>query len=197
MAKDLDDMIDEDELDQLAERYGDFMRSHVTIEMQPTSLRHYRRVNQSRRGEIVFALTRPDGSVMLHTKYSYPDGVYRLPTGGIDWGEPVAETFHREVQEETQLPIRDERFIGVLSYSFTDGDKKVPFVSYLFHAGDVEGEPEPYDQSEGISDFCWIAPGELATVATQLRNLEEDEEGRSDWGVFRAISHDLLLEQLS
>ena len=197
MGKDLEDLIDEDELGQLAEQYGDFTRRHVTIEMQSTSLKHYRDILESRRGEILFALTRADGSVLLHTKYSYPDGVYRLPTGGIDWGEPVAETFHREVQEETQLPVRDERFIGVLSHSFTHDGKDVPFVTYLFHAADIEGEPEPYDQSEGISDFRWIAPAELADVASQLRDLEEDEEGRSDWGVFRAAAHDMLLEYLT
>ncbi|REJ66387.1 MAG: NUDIX hydrolase [Planctomycetota bacterium] len=193
MANNLDKMIDEDELTRLAEQYGDFTRRHVTIEMQSTSVRHYKRVNESRRGEIVFALTRPDGAVLLHTKYSYPNGLYRLPTGGIDWGEPVAKTFHREVQEETQLPVRDERFLGVLSYEFTDGQRAVPFVSYLFHAGGVEGEPVPEDDSEGIEDFCWIPQHELADVATTLRSLDEDEEGRHDWGVFRAVSHELLL----
>ena len=108
MATDLEKMIDEAELAALAERYGDFTRRHVTIEMRPTSLQHYERVNKNRRGEIIFALTRPDGSVLLHTKYSYPTGLYRLPTGGIDWGEPVAETFLRAAFEQDRLSTADE-----------------------------------------------------------------------------------------
>ncbi len=196
MGKDLEDMIDEEEMAALAEQYGEFVRRHETIEMQSESLKHYRSVNKSRRGEILFALTRPDGSVMLHTKHFYPEGCYRLPTGGIDWGEPVAETFHREVQEETQLEVNNERFIGVLSYSFSDGKDEVPFVSYLFHVADVEGDPVPYDESEGISDFSWIAPAELTTVARQLRELDDDEQGRRDWGFFRAVAHEMLLENL-
>ncbi|MCS7179708.1 MAG: NUDIX domain-containing protein, partial [Anaerolineae bacterium] len=53
--------------------------------------------NGDREGEVVLLLRRADGSLLLHTKTFYPDGVYRLPSGGIRRGEKVLAAAAREV----------------------------------------------------------------------------------------------------
>ena len=192
-------LIDSDELEGLEARYGPFPRVEVDVPMQPRSLRFYRKVFKRRRGEILFVLRRPSGELLLHTKHKYPPGLYRIPGGGIDWGEPVAESLEREVQEETQLAVVDERLLGMIHYRFSHPSDKhddVPFVSFVFEVPGIEGEPEAADQSEGISGFKWIPVADLTKVAEALRALPEDEEGSGDWGRFRAIGLDFVYEQL-
>jgi ADP-ribose pyrophosphatase YjhB (NUDIX family) len=206
MSKMLVDLVDEQELNDLRAHYGKFCLQHEDLAMEPGSLDFYRRAFKNRRGEILFVLRRDNGDVLLHTKHNYPEGLYRIPGGGIDWGEPVRKSLGREVFEETQLPVREEQFLGVLSYNFychqpADLSRKaadpvggIPFVSYIFVVPGVAGEPIPEDQSEGISGFKWVPLAALAAVAAQLRALPSDDRGSLDWGRFRALGHDFVVE---
>lgn len=192
--------IDPEELESLRVRYGSFPLVEVDLPMEPRSLRFYRKVFKSRRGEILFVLRRASGELLLHTKHKYPPGLYRIPGGGIDWGEPVAESLSREVREETQLVVAGERLLGAIHYRFTNPSSEhedVHFVSFVFEVPGIEGEPEAEDESEGISGFKWIAVADLQAVADALRGLPEDEKGSGDWGRFRAIGHDFVREQLA
>ena len=136
---------------------------------------------------------RPDGTILLHTKHSYPAGAYRLPSGGIDWGEGVRSALYREMHEETGYEISDESLLGLLTYEFTHGKRAVPFASFVFRVPAGPGRPVPVDESEGISDFRWVPPDTLEGVAASLRSLPEDKPGRQDWGCFRALAHDFVL----
>lgn len=191
MPRTLEELVDPEELDELAQHYGPFDRQHTVLPMSDGSLDFYRRAFRNRRGEILFVLCRQDGRILLHTKRSYPDGVYRLPGGGVDWGERASDALRREVHEETQFPVRDERFLGLLTYDFVGQAEPVRFVSYVFLVPNLNGEPQPLDQSEAITGFRWVSTTDLAGVADQLRGLEP-EEGRREWGQFRAIGHDFV-----
>jgi len=187
------------ELASLRGRYGDFPVQTVRIEMGPESLATYRAQLQRRRGEILLVLARPSGDVLIHTKRIYPPGVYRLPTGGIDWNEPVPDAWHRELWEETQLKSSGERLLGVVGYEFVgrtpQGDASVPFVSFVFEELNVRGEPIPLDASEQISDFQWLPRAELRRVAAELGALDRIDRETGDWGRFRAVAHQFVLEQ--
>jgi 8-oxo-dGTP pyrophosphatase MutT (NUDIX family) len=186
------------ELASLRARYGDFPVRTVRIEMGPESLANYRAQLKRRRGEILLVLARPTGEVLIHTKFIYPPGVYRLPTGGIDWNEPVPDAWHRELWEETQLKSSGERFLGVIGYEFVGrtptGDACVPFVSFVFEERNVRGEPHPLDASEQISDFKWLPRSELRRIAAELEALDSIDGEKGDWGRFRAVAHDFVLE---
>ncbi len=199
MPKTLDELLDEAELTQLQDHYGEYRRQHVRLRMEPESLDFYRRVFKKRRGEVLFVLCRGSGEVLLHTKQSYPEDLYRIPGGGIDWGECVRTSLSREVFEETQLDVQKEQFLGILTYEFhgqSGADRKaaIPFVSYVFLVPEVEGEPVPLDESEKISGFKWVPLEELSQVAAKLRSMPEDEFGNPDWGRFRALGHDFVVE---
>ena len=152
--------------------FNDFVRS----------VRH-----RARWGEVVLFLRRADGHLLLHTKTFYPPGVFRLPSGGILPGESVLAAARREIQEETGLAPRALRPLGLISVTFRRGWRCRFFHSWLVLA-DVEGDPRPGDAGERISDFRWMPPETLPSVAAQLRALPPDW---ADWGRFRAIGHEI------
>ena len=197
----LADIVLDAEIAALRERYGEFPILTHRIEMSPGSLASYRSQLKRRRGEILLVLARPSGEVLMHTKHFYPQGVYRLPTGGIDWHEPVWDAWHRELWEETQLKSTGERLLGVIGYEFVgpqstvDGDS-VPFVSFVFQQADVTGDPVPLDLSEQISDFKWIPRSELTAAATELSGLDRLGADKGDWGRFRAVAHQFVHDVL-
>ena len=155
------------------------------------------KVLSDRRGEVVLVVQRADQEVLLHTKIFYPPGVYRLPSGGVSWDETVFDALQREVYEETGFTTCQERLLGLVSYEFQGDGRSIPFVSYVFLLTGIEGRPIVQDPDEQISDFCWLPVGELPAVAATLRSLEEDSPGRQDWGRFRALAHEFVVERMS
>ncbi len=57
-------------------------------------------VEKDRRGEVVLGVIRPSGKVIAVTCAEYPEGVFRIPTGGIAHNENIAEAVFRETKEE-------------------------------------------------------------------------------------------------
>ena len=196
-----DDRATPNDVRALMERFGDVSLEHVTLSVRPQFRRRYRqRGNQGRRGEIVFVLERSDSSVLLHTKRSYPPGVWRLPTGGIDRGEELVGALHREIREETGFRTHpgEEQLLGVLTYALAgaDGAPDTDFTSYVFRVAGDFGAPVPEDESEGISGFEWVGPEGLVRVASDLRTLGASAPARADWGRFRAVVHDFTARTL-
>lgn len=193
----LDDLIDPQEIVALEQTYGPFPRRHHHLAVGPAHLEYWGgKVLRDRRGEVVLVVQRASQEVLLHTKVFYPPRVYRLPSGGVSWGEAVSAALRREVYEETGFAVRDERLLGLLSYEFQNDDCSVPFVSYAFLLTGVKGRPVVQDEGERISDFRWVPVSELPAVAILLRSLPEDSPGRHDWGRFRALVHEFVSERM-
>jgi ADP-ribose pyrophosphatase YjhB (NUDIX family) len=140
----------------------------------------------------VLVVQRPDG-VILHTKDYYPPGTYRLPSGGVEWGESVLSALHREAREEMGLTIEAEHLLGILEYELRCEEQTLPFVSYVFLVRGSGGELIPQDETEHILSFRQMPVAELAAVADSLRALKGN---RRDWGEFRAIAHDFVVEMM-
>ena len=192
----LADLLDEAEVSQLSAAYGPAERRRVVVEMQSSSFDNWREklvIKSNRRGEVVLAIRRPDGQVLLHTKPFYPAGVFRLPSGGVHPGEAVLAGVAREAKEETGLDVTLDRFVGVIEYEFRHGQQRLPFVSYVFVTQADASPPVVQDPDEQISGFRYISPAEIRQVAAQLRALPA---GWSDWGNFRAWPHDMVADAL-
>lgn len=173
------------------ERKGALPYEHHTLTVSASffdgfvrSLRH-----RARRGEVVLLLRRSDNHLLLHTKSFYPEGVFRLLSGGILPGEPVLAAAQRETREETGLAPGALRPVGLLSVTFRHGWHRRFFHSWLVLA-DVEGDPRPGDTGERISGFRWVPPETIAAVAGQLRSLPPEW---ADWGRVRAMAHEAAL----
>lgn len=190
---DIESLINPEEIEGLSRQYGSIERRGYSLEVGRKSFEDWLRKSPGdRRGEVVFVVKRPAG-VILHTKDFYPPGTYRLPSGGVGWGESVLSALHREAREEMGLEIEVERFFGLLEYEFHCQEETIPFVSYVFLVREAGGELAPQDAEERILSFRQVPVAELSAVADSLRAMEEDWR---EWGEFRAIAHDFVVKMM-
>jgi len=189
----MDDLVDPQEIAALEHAFGPFPRQHYGLRVGSAHLEYWAaKILHDRRGEVVLAVQRATKEVLIHTKVFYPPGVYRLPSGGVSWGEAVSDALDREVYEETGFTTCDKQLLGLVTYDFQDDEWSVPFVSYVFLLTGIEGQPSTHDEGERISDFRWVPVSELSAVAVTLRSLPEDLPDRRDWGRFRALVHEFV-----
>lgn len=185
--------LDRDEILELAQRYGEPIVRSIPLEADEYLFQSRQYRSRSRRGEVVMAIQRTADSVLLHRKGWYERGVYRLPTGGIDPGEPVEEALFRELKEETGLRADQTRFLGILRCLLEFGPQSLPFTSYVFHFPHPHGQLDLPKGGEDITDFHEAPIDELSRVAERLRQTPAP---RTRWGFWRAVAHDFVHEVL-
>jgi 8-oxo-dGTP diphosphatase len=178
-------------LRKLAARFGPLLYHHldlaVSTEVMLNLMAKMER-KKKRRAEVVMVIPNPAGQIWLHTKNFYPQGVYRLLTGGIEPGESPWQALRREAREETGFKVEVERCLAIITYTLTGAAKTLPFVSYVFLTTPTSGAPQPLDAGENIADFQAAPAESLVEIGRQLRLLEA---GFADWGVFCAVAHEL------
>jgi ADP-ribose pyrophosphatase YjhB (NUDIX family) len=178
------------EIEALTRQFGQPFRENHGIQVrQHTYDAWMRKIHtgpMSCRGEVIMAIERPNGRILLHTKHFYPEGIYRLPSGRVLWHEKVEQALRHEVHEETNLQVSIERFLGLIQYEFRYKPSSLRFVSYVFHLRELGGELCCRDHQEGITDFQEASLEDLSQVAARLEGLEDQWH---DWGNFRAIGH--------
>lgn len=186
-------MVCEAEMSELAARFGAPARRVFHIQADEY-IRAYRwRTDSDRRAEVVFAIQDPAGRIWVHAKAHYPDHLYRLPSGGVQWSESVQEALFREVEEETGLAVYVRRFVGLVEYRFHHGDSCVSFASYVFHLMSDGSRPRlPIDDE--ISAFHAVLPCQLLQLSADMRNMVGARRG---WGQWRALVHDLVHDSLT
>ena len=194
--------VEPDELSAIQRRFGVARVERATLAVADPFLtgEHQMLTSDGRRAEICYVMHRgdPADGVLLHIKRFYPEGAFRLPTGGIHVGEAVIETLSREIYEETGLTVGDgpahvvvERFLGVLAYDLHHATLgSVNFATYHFLVRMPEdGILDPQDEDEAIAGWQWLRAGELADVAAILEAVPQRSATWGDWGRYRALSH--------
>jgi ADP-ribose pyrophosphatase YjhB (NUDIX family) len=186
----------QDELMQLAQAYG---QPPVRIaDLESTTL--FDPLNRTDRyGEVCMVVRRPNGRLLTMTKTFYPRGVSRLPTGGINHGEPILAALLRETSEETGLQVEVHRFLAAVAYR--SGGAAPVFYTFAFLLDEVGGTLGTLDQGERVEAFFEVEPGSLPEVAAKLEQVEsvyssEIEGYWGDWGRFRAVVHRVTWEAL-
>lgn len=180
---------------EAARRYGLPSERITILPVGEDLFAYWRHVVENRVAEVVLAAQRPNGRFLIHTKGEYPDGVYRLMSGGVKRDEALLDAVHRELWEETGLQGQVVRFLGALTTRFQHDGQEIVFYSFLFHVRVSEGAPCPQDDSEDITAFREIVLAEMGDLADALERLEESFW--RDWGRFRAVAHRLLVEELT
>ena len=183
-------------LEELRKSFGPFHQRHVDqLISSKAMLQMVKKMREKpRRGEVVMVVPNKQGHLWLHTKAFYPKGIYRLMTGGIDGGETPHKALKREVKEETGFKVKIDRCLAVVTYTLSDGVNTVPFASYAFLTTPTKGTPQPIDPNEAITAFQAVPAEALFATAQQLRSIEGDF---ADWGLFRAIAHEVVGEVLA
>jgi 8-oxo-dGTP pyrophosphatase MutT (NUDIX family) len=155
-----------------------------------------------RYGEVLMAVRRPNGKLLLAIKTFYPRGAYRLPTGGIHHGESIHDALLRETQEETGLDTAVRRFLAAITYRGRSSPSAAPlFHTFAFLLDELGGTLGALDASEEIEAWREVEPRELVMQASVLEKLDPIGAKRiggswADWGRFRAIAHRAVAEAL-
>lgn len=188
----------QDELTQLAEQYGQPLVHTANLDsstlFDPLSAR-------DRYGEVCMVVRRPNGRLLLMKKTFYPQGGYRLLTGGINYGERIFDALLRETYEETGLQVSVQRFLAAVAYRLPGMGNGPIFYTFAFLLDETGGTLHVVDESEQVEGFREIEPHDLPEVAETLSQAEDDvsEAIRGnwrDWGHFRAVIHRLVWQAL-
>jgi 8-oxo-dGTP pyrophosphatase MutT (NUDIX family) len=182
------------EIAELARRYGTPRRWTREYATTTERNREWARRITRRRGEVILVLPRPGGRVLLHTKPTYPEGIYRFPGGGVDRGEAVETAARREAREETGFDVEPVRFVGVVENTFEVAGDRRSYPSFVFIMQPTTQAPHVLDPDEEIAGFHEIPVEELSRIVEQLDALPADWQ---PWGHFRATPHALVIEAMS
>lgn len=182
-------LVESKEISDLRSRFGEPLNWARSLSVSDKLLTRRKRALESKRGEAVLVIPRPGNRVLLHTKAFYPQGAFRLLSGGIERKETVLDAIHRELAEETGFGIQPVRFLGLVEYELVGLAERIPWVSYVFQTEETGDTPHPTDIDEQISEFRDVEWHQLPAVAD---NLERLEAGWNDWGRFRAAPHRLV-----
>jgi ADP-ribose pyrophosphatase YjhB (NUDIX family) len=159
-------------------------------------------------GEVCMVIRRPSGRLLTFRKDLYPAGVFRLLTGGVNHGEGVQAALLREVAEETSLTVALRRLMAVIGYSAprmaheAPGEPPFLFYTFAFLLDELSGSLSAQDLDERVEAFRDVEPAELPDLAAYLEGLDDLEDraiGGSwrSWGVFRAVVHRVVADQLA
>jgi len=182
------------DISQLAEAYGQpVLRSYVH-DVDQTTWDYWRRLTKKRTSEVVMLLRRPGDLYVVHTKPFYPQGIYRLLSGGLNPNESLYDAALREGYEETGLSVQWDRFLAITRHSFAYQGKTIRFVSYLVSLTSHQGPLQNQDEGEQISGYREVSLSDLGTLANTLELLPPDWV---EWGRFRAPAHRLAVELLA
>jgi 8-oxo-dGTP pyrophosphatase MutT (NUDIX family) len=199
----------ESQIADLASRYGQPRRVAVELTGAPFDPLFM----NDRFGEVCMVLRRTNGRLLTAIKTFDPAGAFRLLTGGVGHGEPIAAALLREIDEETGLEVVVRRFLAVIEYHLESPVVRRPssvaeaqppqamdrydFATFAFLLDEIGGTLEVRDPDERIGAFREIEVAELPALAATLANIGDrfdPEIGGSwgDWGRFRAVSHQVV-----
>jgi NAD+ diphosphatase len=184
------------EIADLAARYGAPRRVAVELHGGPFDPL----VMPDRYGEVGMVIQRPNGKLITAIKTFYPQGAFRLLTGGVQHGESRADALMREVAEETGLDVIVRQFLAVIEYWLARGEYS--FATFAFLLEETAGTLGARDANEQIGAFRELAIDELPTLADFLAQLPDEVDERiagswRDWGRFRAVVHRVVYEAMS
>lgn len=187
------------ELAALADRFGQPLVRQVRLSND--GYLHPRNI-ADRLSEVCMVIQRRNGLLLTAKKTFYPEGAYRLLTGGINHQEPVLQALLREVNEETALEVRVQRFLAAVAYQIGEQESTPVFYTFAFLLTEVGGTLVNQDPYELVEYFREIAPEELPERAAFFSRLPDSESKEllaswRAWGEFRAVIHLLVWQALS
>ncbi|HEV2404405.1 MAG TPA: NUDIX hydrolase, partial [Ktedonobacterales bacterium] len=181
------------EMEALATEYG----RPLLLEQDISAQSYVQDVARHRRFEVCMVIRRPSGRLLVFTKTFYPDGVFRLLTGGVEPGEAIRDALLREVHEETGLRVAIARFLAVLTRT-AQGTPR--FATFAFLLDEMGGELGALDPDERVQEFREVADDALPTLADTLDSLTGYSTNLAtrwdEWGAFRAATHRAVWEAL-
>jgi len=172
----------------------DFIEKRIDIEIETQEFFEYvnSKINVDRVGEVVFAVKDGD-SILLVRQGEYPQGLYRVPSGGIGIGENVIDALKREVKEELAIEVQKFYLIGVIEYNLFYKDKSYKFFSFVFL---IEGyKKDSFAKTDG--EISEVLPVKIPKIKDYCDIIERQNGFWKDWGSLRYHSTYLVYEYLT
>ncbi len=124
---------------------------------------------QKRFHDVTLLIEGPDKRFALMSKHSYPPGVFRSPSGGVEPGEDLADGAMREALEETGLPVDLRRFIHHITLDIVYENDVARWDSYIFYATTKETEIQPRDLKE-VREAQWASRPQVELMVNRMRD---------------------------
>lgn len=172
----------------------DLIEKKVDVEIETQEFSEYvtSKINVDRVGEVVFAIKNGD-SILLVRQNEYPQGLYRIPSGGIGIGEKVIDALKREVKEELGIDVQKFSLIGVIEYNLCYKDKSYKFFSFVFLIDDYK--KHSFAETDGeVSEVLLV---EVPKIKDYCDIIKHQSGFWKDWGCLRYHSTYLVYEYLT
>ena len=123
---------------------------------------------QDRFHDVTLLIEGADGRFALMSKHSYPPGIFRSPSGGVNPGEDIATGALREAMEETGLEVELKKLIGHITLDITHQKDLITWDSYIFYATTQNIHLRPIDLKE-VRDTIWATPSQVHQMIDKLK----------------------------
>jgi len=155
-----------------------------------------RGVENNRTREVVFGVIRPNRKIIAVTCEEYPEGIFRIPSGGVGDDENIIDAVYREVKEELGLEVGIKKFAGVLKIKFEYKNDSFMFYSYIFILEEIGGKLLENALDDEISGIKEIDIDDLKPFEDMVDSLKNIEGKWRNWGLFRYHSSKAVLDSL-
>ena len=183
--------ITQEVLNKIERKYGvpDILHTRYTMNRAEFDLLEWSMRNGRRHDVTLFISNEEKDKIVVIRKPSYPKGVYRPPSGGIEPGEDFEIGARREAYEETGLEIKLQKYALRSHVDLAFEDEIVAWASHVPAARVIGGRLEPVDKKE-IAGVRWATINELRTDLL-VRLQQSDSSGLQ----YRAELQDATLKQ--
>lgn len=180
------------EFNELKEKFGsDAIIKKVELQVSRKFFNDFaQRIDTDRRAEVSFAVQRKNGKWITVQGENYPKGTFRIPTGGVAYGETVYHALFREVAEELGIQTEIVKFLGCIEYTIVCEGAKLLFYSFGFWLREIKGDLLTDATEREITAVSELNREELIE---KIQVLRETEAEWSEWCRFRMESTSLIL----
>ena len=157
------------QLSSIRSRFGYPYHQWMTQEFDEPGWKLVQRsLSQKRTHDVTMLIQGPDERFALMSKHSYPPGIFRSPSGGVNPGEDLVAGAVREAKEETGLNIDLKRFLLHITLDISHQGDVATWDSYIFHATTRDKELKPIDLKE-VKDCQWAGRDQMYQMVTKLK----------------------------
>lgn len=108
------------------------------------------------------ALIINDGKLLMIKERVRGEVLYDFPGGGMDFGEKVEETLHREVKEEIGIEIEIGPILGVWTFMIPVAPVQILCIGYQCKTSNPDGIDMTHNPAaEDIFEYQWLEIDEV------------------------------------